>query len=471
MSVAAVLWVALPGSAVAGDPWIESLSKNVMYGIGGAIAATKILLGDELTVSTRLDQEVEISDNIALDVDPPGGAAISTTSAATGAITTTHRTRELEFRATAEKVDVTGPGDPGNLESENEYYFSRYNNSQKRFTYNVRSARTIQNAAAAQLQDSTIPTLEDTPGDPDTGGTITQLQTDNVTSVDEVQETFIVGGDIALQLNERNALFFSAEAVQQSFTDVVDSNTTNGGTTSELVDSETITTALAYTRQLSEAANLTASVSNQDFRPGDEGDSRKIETRGILDVQVSPRLKMTFDGGVAFVSGEGEATDGGLVSGSGSSTAFVGAFGFNYDLKRTSISFEVSRQVSPTSTGDLELVEGTGISIDHKINSRSSVTLNARYTKQTNPPEFAFSGGGTVNQVVVTGSGSDRELIRVSPTYSISFTPGWAASVAYEYAREISSASGTTNSGGGGDAVAESNSVFFAVTRSFPVER
>ena len=471
VSVAVALCVGLPRPASAGD-WIESLTRNTMYGIGGAIAASRILLGDELNVGTRLDEEIEISDNIALETDPPGGAAVSTTSAATGSIGTSHRTRQLEFRATAEKVDVTGPGDPGNLESENRYYFSRYNNTQKRFRYNIRSARTIENAASAQLRDSTIPTLEDTPGDPDTGGTTTQLQAENVTSVDEVQETFIVGGDITFQLNARNALFFSAEAVQQTFTDVVNSGSADTGNTSELVDSETITTALAWTVQTSERTTLTASVSNQEFKPGDEGDSRKLETRGILDVRVSPRINMTVDGGVAFVRGEGETivdtnVDNLIGNGSGSSAAFVGAFGLTYSLKRTTISFGASRAVSPTSTGDLELVEGANINVGHDINSRSSVSLNARYRKRTSPGELSIVNGNTVIPFVVTSQDSETEFFSVSPTYSIAFLRGWSTDITYEYAREISSSSDT---GSGIDAVAESNGFFFRIRRAFPVE-
>lgn len=475
VSVAVALCVALPTPASAGD-WIESLSRNTMYGIGGAIAATRILLGDELNVATRLDEEIEISDNIALETDPPGGAAVSATSAATGSIGTSHRTRQLEFRATAEKVDVTGPGDPGNLESENRYYFSRYNNTQKRFRYNIRSARTIENAASAQLRDSTIPTLEDTPGDPDTGGTITQLQAENVTSVDEEQETFIVGGDITFQLNARNSLFFTAEAVQQNFTDVVNSGSADTGNTSELVDSETITTALAWTVQTSETTSLTASISNQDFKPGDEGDSRKIETRGILDVQVSPRLNVTLDGGVAFVRGEGETFDDAnfanpIGDGSGSSAAFVGAFGLSYSLKRTAVSFGVSREVSPTSTGDLELVEGANVNVAHDINSRSSVSLNARYRKRTSPGDLNLINEGTVNRFLVTGRDSETDFFSVTPTYLFALSRSWAAEIAYEYAREIDDSPGTAGSGNGTDSVAESNTFFFRISRTFPVKR
>jgi hypothetical protein len=455
-----------PETTHAGELSIKSLSRLVGVGIASGLGASRVFLGDELSISSDVSQDIDVSDNISLLADPPGGGSVSWTTGVTGAVMTRHRTREFEVRARMTRVDVEGPGDPGNLDADwgdDMFYSTRFHKQRKRFTYNMRASQSLQNAAAAQARDSTIPTFDD---QDTTGG---GLQGEGLTGVDALQETFTVGGDVTAEVNQRNSLTLSAEAVQQTFT---------GDRTGGLEDSESITTSAAWTVRTSQLTDLTAEVSHNRFKTGDGGKSRILKPRAILNSQVSDKLSATLDAGADFVSAEagstgvspGTGTTGQNASDdrSGSAVGFIGRFNLEYALKRTSVSFDVSRDVSPTSTGDLNLVEQAGIQISHSINRRSEIGVSARYSKQTSPSGRSQSGGPPQG-VDGPPQGSTRTLYTITPSYSITLNRKWTANMEYEFAfqdRSIATGAATPNS-----LAATSNGVFVNFRRSLPAGR
>ena len=479
-----------PGTAHAGGLSIKSLSEFVTIGIAGGVAATRVLMGDELSVETNASQNTDVSDNILLNKNPIGGLALRTATDISGSVKTKHRTRSLEFHADTDRVKVVGPGDPGNLDSDfgdNTFYSVRFNNRWKRFSFNLNASQSLQNAADAQSREFTIPRIENgeivdpsedngDPGDPsdpgdtgdtgdtgtvDAGGTGISAGTadggllgEGLTSVNASQESFTIGGNVSARINQKNTLTFSSSASQQTF---------DGSDTGDLVDSKRISTSGAWTTRRSNRTSLTASVSNLIFRPTNGGKTRKLETAGSINTQLSNKLNLSARAGAAFVSGAvGSAASGGTGStgatsnSSGSSVGFVGNFSLSYKLKKTSVYFDAARSVSATSTGGLNTSDSAGIQINHNITRNLDIDASANY-----------SVAGTTSSATggiqgISSPGSTQLFIRVSPTYSVDLNRKWSADMSYEFRYRNRNA---------GKDVAKSNGVFVAFRRSLPVGR
>lgn len=426
--------------ARAGDVSIKDLTEFLGATIIGGLAVSRPLAGGKLSIETRGSQTLEINDNISREVDSSGAVAIRSSTNVRGAIKSVERLREYSVESNLGWTKTRGPGAPDNLDSQNRRYLARFRHSGKSVTVNARAIRSIRNAAEAQLDDTTVIPLLDAAGEPIVNPA-TQTQSTGDTNVDGVQESFALGGDISIDLNHRNSLKFTANGSQQAFS----------GDTPGLVDSRVVNTAAAWTYLMTRKTSLTGDFSRLVQKPSEGGQTTKREVRGAIATQITRKLNVRTSLGAAFVEGNQAATDGqNPIAASGSTVGFVGDLGLRYAMKRTDLNFKVSRNVSPTSTGELQTVDSTSVSLRHNINHRAKAGIIAAFSKQTSP---APSSG----LLTATGDGG-RTLFRISPTYSIIINRKWIADMKYDYTRQKNTAG-----------VAESNALFFTFSRSLPV--
>jgi len=95
---------------------------------------------------------------------------------------------------------------------------------------------------------------------------------------------------------------------------------------------------------------------------------------------------------------------------SNTSSNFIAAGNFTYELKNTTISANASHDFAPSSLGQVQAVTAVGISVDHKINEWSGLLLSGQFFDQL--PSASLPGQSDQRQAMILSLAYSRNLMR-----------------------------------------------------------
>lgn len=168
----------------------------------------------------------------------------------------------------------------------------------------------------------------------------------------------------------------------------------------------------------------------------DQGDSDSFSLRFGVDHRINERLSFSATAGASLVNESASAS-----RGSRSSTGFVGGVDMRYQLADTDVTLSLSQDVDQNSLGEVENRASFGLTIGHRINSRSGLSLGVQSGFE-NP--IAGFGGDT----------SDRRSLSISPSYNLEINRDWSVQTGYSFRMEDDN-----------DGVASSHLVFLELSR------
>jgi len=351
------------------------------------------------SIKSTVSERMEFDDNISVATPSPGNVVGSTTSLAT-AIAAKAKTYSIILDANLALKEYAGPGETRGLDSFNQEASLVLFRQTKLTDYAVKFYFANQDVATTEFEDT------------------------GLTNVDSRRLTYSADATIDHQFNRRNNLILSAQAKMVDF-----SNMTSG-----LTPYFDASTSLAWKHMMTRRTNATISGSLEYYEADNATDTTSWIFKTNLDVQHRWTKRLTVNGGIGanFVH-----TD--KTTGSERSTGFSGKLGLEYRRKRTTINANLSHALTPSSTGELQNRTSAAFGISRKINSRSTLALNAIYSHQQS------DGTGTTS----------RDTLSISPILTYIPARYWNTSLGYTYRY-----SETTKT-------AQSHKVFMSVSRSF----
>ena len=248
----------------------------------------------------------------------------------------------------------------------------------------------------------------------------TNLAQSGVASGHGSTNTFSANGGFTRDLGRIDSVSWTANASTVSSTDT---------TQSPYVD---VTTMASWNHNLSQTTTLTNSVSFDWFSEDNTAESQRLFWKIMTGLQstLSSRLRFTGHVGLAFVN---SYQNGGaqpiLPSGSfqpqvGTGNGWLGDVALSYDLlKTTTISLTAAHTISPLLTGQLQLSDTAGLTLNHRINNASNLTFSTQfsYLPATSGSSFA------------SNQSSPSEFFTASVTYGYQLTREWRSSLSYMY--------------------------------------
>jgi plasmid stability protein len=174
-----------------------------------------------------------------------------------------------------------------------------------------------------------------------------------------------------------------------------------------------------WTRRLTRRVDGRMRVSAAHFRSDDDTARRLIYNATLgTNVRATRRLTLDANAGVAVIDQRtGEAADASLDQ-SDRSAGFIGDFNLLFTPRRdTTMTLNLSQQVSPDSLGDLRTAQVASGAVDYLINHRSSLNLFGAFTNSTEAAE----GGGS------------RRTWTVSPSYRHALSRTWDLELSYRW--------------------------------------
>ena len=266
------------------------------------------------------------------------------------------------------------------------------------------------------LPDNTVATLDDF-------GTIS--------NEDATQNNLDLRGGVTFTIDPLNRLSLAASGNIVRFS--------NNAT--ELEDATSLGTTVGWEHDLTQRTSTDLSFGIRTFEVDDDENTESLSftTTGGINTQLTPRLTFGLDSGVTVTDiqrdspGRDETPIG-----------FTGGLQLDYRLADTQFALVANQGFEPSSLGEVQTRSTVGLSIGHSINSRSQLSLSASYSRQVS----ADNSNDTA-----------RQLLALSPGYSIDLTPDWRAQMGYTLRLRDD------------NGFATSNNFFLAISRTFDLLR
>jgi hypothetical protein len=248
----------------------------------------------------------------------------------------------------------------------------------------------------------------------------TNLAQSGVASGHGSTNTFSASGGVTRDLGRIDSVSWTANASTVSSTDP---------TQSPYVD---VTTMASWNHNLSQTTSLTNSVSFDWFSEDNTAESQRLLWKMTTGLQSKLSSRLTFTGhvGFAFVNSyqNGGAQPiipfGSFQPQVGTGNGWLGDIALNYDLlKTTTVSLTAAHAITPLLTGQLQLSDTVGLTLNHKINSASNLTFSTQFSYLPATSGSSF----TSNQ------SSPSEFFTASVAYGYQLTREWRTNLSYAY--------------------------------------
>lgn len=368
----------------------------------------------------RLTETLRVSDNIRSSAEPEGVGFSSNT---VGGLDVTAFTPTSEWRTSGDIGYLLFFGEGAPEERERRTVSARSDLLKRtiRTDFNLNAHFRMAPATASIFTDPVL--VEPLPVDP-----LDPVLIDiGLELVEFDRISFGASGGFVHRLTRADNLSLTATGDRVDFTE--DAPNANPHTSLEL--------SALWTRRLTRRVDGRAHASARYFASEGDSDIRRLIYNVELGSNFRASRRLTLDGnaglsiidqrqaGVATTGGESDVTVG-----------FVGDFSLIYTPWRdTTVTFAVSRQVSPDLLGNLRTAQSISGAATFQINERSSLNLSGALTSST----ATGDGGGT------------REAWIISPTYTHALTRSWNLALTYQWVKSD---------------VAQSNSAFLTLSHN-----
>ena len=260
-------------------------------------------------------------------------------------------------------------------------------------------------------------------------------------------DTYNVNGGVTRDLGRNDSVSWTAQASTASFTDPTQT------------PYDDVTTMVNWNHNLSQTTSLTNSLSFDWFSEDNSVKSQRLFWKYMTGVQskLSPRLTFTGHVGIGFVNSyqNGAAQPimpiipvGPFQPQVGAGNGWLGDFALSYDLlKNTSVSLTAAHTLSPLLTGQMQLSDTVGLSLNQKINAASNLTFSTQFSYL---PATSGSSAFSSNQASVS------DFLSASVAYNYQLTREWRTNLSYTYSQRNDDT-----------ALARSSMVLIALSRDF----
>ncbi len=379
-----------------------------LYGLTGPAYAA------DWSVTSTLSQRVEVDDNYTVSSKSPGHVVGSITRLAT-AIEAVAPTHSFNLGHSFDLYQYAGPGDSVVSDEFNFDDFSiGFSKQRKLTTYGLSGSFTREPASISEFEDT------------------------GFTTVDADRLTFRADASASHQINRQNSVSLNVSATSVNFTEDDD----------DLNPFFSANTSLSWSHQFNRrtSASVSGNIGYSEFEDDRNTRSLVFSSTVGLSHRLTKRLSVSANLGVRMNKSNEDATLL-LPASDDTDTGFTGDVSLDYQRsKHSNLSLSWSQGLVPSADGDLRNRTSINLSIDHRINRKSSLAMSIRSSLQE--PS--------------SGSGSEwRKTLSISPSYSRQLSPYWNADLGYLF-RYSDSGSGATGS-------ASSNKVFISVSRQFVV--
>lgn len=379
-------------------------TEVILIGVCFVLAAPAAFAGD-WSAKARFNQNVEASDNRALDPDPAGATYLFTSRVRLDAITVTP-TMALELNADLSYQNLTGPGAFQNSSpTDNSLGFKLDNKLDAITSYNFGGYWQRQDATTAQLADTGI-----------------VIVTGDI-------NTFMLEGGVNRKLNPWDSLQWSARGT------VVDFSTSPGSSFTDWL------TTLAWVTQATKSTQLATSLQLEVVEHGEPNNTQALIGRLQTGFESAFTHDLTVKGSVgaglqrtsqdtnAFGTADPESDI--------SANALADAQIIYLPMQNSQFILSASHWTGPNVLGQIETRTIFGAAWRQAINHLSNISLRTEYTGQL-PIVDLFEDG-------------DTGYLRASVDYDYRLSPDWVALLSYRFAHRNDD-----------EASANSNTVFFS---------
>jgi hypothetical protein len=250
--------------------------------------------------------------------------------------------------------------------------------------------------------------------------TQTQLTQSGVANLRGSINTFSANGGVTRDLGRNDSISWTANASKASYTDP---------NQFPYLD---VTTVASWNHNLSRTNTLINSASFDWFSEDNPAESQRLFWKFLsgLESKISPRLKFTGHVGLGFVNSYQTGSAQPIIpSGSfqpqvGTGNGWLADIALNYDLlKTTSVSLTAAHTISPLVTGQLQLSDTVGLTLNHKINNASDLTFSTQFSYLPASSSSSFSSNQT----------SPSDFFTASVAYGYQLTREWRTNLSYTY--------------------------------------
>ena len=410
--------------------------QKYFYGIGPLLFSGGILL---LFFANTANAAVWLFDpTVTLEQSYDENFRLSTNSSQEDDVSTTRLVGELALKGKSERMDVLSyirldkiqyGGDDEDLKDRDNQLLGL------RSKYKVSERNTFSLDGLLQ-RDSILRNVELQldPGevDPVDGDVLNDV--DTVLVEQDVRRTRLrVRPRWVYRLNEKTNLGLTYRYRDLNFSD-------NNGT--GLVESESHSISTNIVRIISEKDRVFGSLSASFFQPDSIGPDRDVDTYGInlgLIHKFSETLTMDISAGVR----ESEFDNASKSSDSG----FTANIGATKRSERTNYRVNLSRNVSPSASGNQVEFNEIDIDVSYAITSQLNFNFNTIWSDTESTDN--------------SNTNNDREYIGISPGLNWRFSPSWVASVRYRYRER------DLDNGGSGDSSGAAFNISYSPPRKF----
>jgi hypothetical protein len=257
------------------------------------------------------------------------------------------------------------------------------------------------------------------------------------------------------ELSHLDSISWSAHASTVSYSDP---------TSTPYVD---VSSNVSWRRRLTPLTNVSYSLYFDWFSSDDGTERQNWKPTVSIDSQLTKRLTFFAATGLTYIDVTQNQTQPSLVSPAPTGFPFnstnqqTGTFvGWDVNavltyrlLQNTQATLTVSHATTPTLFGDLQQIESIAASLNHTINSLSSISFYAQYSRtQAGAPE-TFSSSPSSSS---SSSSNQSQFFSASANYAYALTREWRSNVSYTF-RERHDSAGS----------ASSNTVLVALVHNF----
>ena len=371
----------------------------------GLLASTAHAI--DLTVKSTLEENVEISDNRQMQVNPLG-PSYNTISSLYYSALARMPTSKFELNGDVKYRTFAGPGEENSKNALDRFINGKFEHRQLLTTYNVFASYWFADAGSVQLEETGIITRS--------GATIVKT----------------VGGGLVHRLSPRDSIDWQTTYAETTFTDPGNPP----------VDS--LTSVFKWIHTVNPIASVTPSIQYQHLSYGDAAQSEVDFWKATVGsrTRLTPRLTLVTDGGIALLNSKNNGGGTSLVNlPSGSAIDWLGEMSLIYRLKTIEFTLYASHSTAPTTFGQFLTKDTIGLSVDYQVNTVSRLGSNIQFIHQT-----SVSGSNPIDRF-------DASL-----TYYRTLAREWRSRVSYRFSQNNSSAG-----------IARSNTILFALTRDVTI--
>jgi hypothetical protein len=378
--------------------------EAILLGLCVGASASDALAGD-WSAKARFNQNVEASDNRALDPHSAGATYLFTSRMRLDALTVSPTT-SLEMNADLSYQNLTGPGaDQNSSPTDNSLGFKFNDKLDNTTAYNLAGYWQRQDATTAQLADTGIVIVS---------GDI---------------NTFMLDGGVNRQINPYDEIRWSTRGTLVEFS----SDTGNSF-------ADWMTTA-AWVSRLTKTTQLATSVQFEWLQHEDPANTESMIGRFQTGIDTSLARDLSFKGSIGVgVQNTSQDTNafGTAPSDSQTDADVLADLQLVYlPMPSTQVLLSASHWTGPNVLGQVESRTILGAAWGQAINHLSNLWLRTEYTGQI-PMVNLFDDG-------------DTGYLRASVDYDYRLSPEWVAQLSYRFAHRNDA-----------EASANSNTVFFS---------